>query len=247
MSKSKYFFLAALFFMMFSCKKDSEMSDTGKSGSMARFTIKGNYLYTVEDASLNTFEIIKNQPVKHLQKQYLGFGIETIFPAEDNLFIGARDGMYIFGLANPAYPIKKSFTPHFISYDPVVVQGDYAYVTLRSGQSGWGRNALLIFDVSNTVAPELKAEFDMTNPRGLGIDNDLLFVCDAGLKVFRITNGIALELINAFSFDMPVIDVIPDNNVLYLVAEDGLYQYSYDGDEINFISKLTIPYDSKDE
>jgi hypothetical protein len=247
MFKSKYFFLATFFFLMVSCSKDAEMSDTGKSGSMARFTIKGNYLYTVDEASLNTFEISRDQPVKLLQNQYLGFGIETIFPAEDNLFIGAQNGMYIFGLANPAYPIKKSFTPHFVSYDPVVVQGDFAYVTLRSGESGWGRNELLIFDVSNTVEPELKAEFNMTNPRGLGIDNDLLFVCDDVLKVFRVTNGTELELINAFPFSMTILDVIPDDNTLYIIAQDGLYQYSYDGDEISLISKLVIPYTPQDE
>lgn len=243
MFRSKFVLILVLILISISCQKDSEMSETGTGGSMARFAIKGDYLYTVDYEKLHTFQIESNIPVSHLQEQYLGFGIETIFPSGDNLFIGAQNGMHIYGISNPANPVKKSFTPHFVSYDPVVVEGDFAYVTLRSEQTGSGRNALLIFDVSKTSAPQLIMEYEMEGPRGLGIDQNILFICDDVLKVYSVTNGTELELID--SFDIPAIDVIPEGNTLFIVAEDGLYQYRYQDSEISFISKITMPYEEK--
>lgn len=230
---------------LWGCKKDAESAVTGKSGSMARFTIRDNYLYTVDGAQLHTFRIGRSVPVEYLQAQFLGFGIETIFPTENYLFMGAMNGMHIYGLTDPSFPNKISFTPHFISYDPVVVQGDYAYVTLRSGEGSWsGRNQLLIFDVSKPVNPQLVTEYDMVQPRGLGIDGQQLFICDDKLKVFEVNNHTQISL--QHSFNIPAIDVIPDNNHLYVVASDGLYQYSYNGDSMHFISKLTMPFGTQD-
>jgi len=225
---------------LFSCSKDDAMrGDTGTGGSMARFTILQDYLYTVDHESLHTFGISQPANIQHLHNQYLGFGIETIFPSEGYLFIGARDGMHIYGLNNPERPDKISFTPHFVSYDPVVVKDDFAYVTLRSGPN-MGENVLLVFDISKLNAPQLIAEYQMTGPRGLGIDNDRLFICDDVLKVFHVEeNGYDIELLQ--TFDIPAIDVIPSGGRLYVVAEDGLYQYDYDGESMSFLSKLTIP------
>lgn len=241
MKRTIYFLIAAAFIIMTSCMKDSNDSgETGTGGSMARFTIKGNYLYTVDAETLHTFDISNPANVVHLQEQYLGFGIETIFPTENHLFIGARNGMYIYDVSDPAKPIKKSYTPHFVSYDPVVVQGNYAYVTLRSGSESWNRgNLLQIYDVSQPNSPVLLTEYEMTGPRGLGIDEDKLFVCDDVLKVYKITNGHQLELITYFNIE--ALDVIPEENHLYVVARDGFYQYSYSGDSIEFLSKVTLP------
>ncbi len=224
---------------LFSCAEDTGGGDTGTGGSMARFTIKGDYLYTVDFYSLNTFDISNPASITHIKRQNVGFGIETIFPTEDYLFLGAQNGMHIYGLTNPAAPDKISFTPHFVSYDPVVVQGDFAYVTLRSmAGAGIGNNSLLIFDISHPSAPVLKAEYAMTWPRGLGIDGDLLFVCDDKLKVFSVANGFEIQQLQAF--DIHAIDVIPRDNILFVVAEDGFYQYLYTGEGMEFLSKLTL-------
>jgi hypothetical protein len=245
MKKTTYTMLAAAFILMFACSKDASNSgDTGTGGSMARFTIKGDFLYTVDHESLHTFNISTPTSVSRLKKQYLGFGIETIFPTENHLFIGARNGMHIYDLSDPAMPKEKSFTPHFVSYDPVVVQGDFAYVTLRSGENTWSnRNLLQIYDISQVSAPVLLFEYEMAGPRGLGIDGDKLFICDDVLKVFKVTDGKNLQLIK--SFDIQAIDVIPENERLYVVAEDGFYQYSYTDDAIEFLSKITLPEKQK--
>jgi len=240
MRKSIYAIMLAALAIMFACMKDFDNAgDTGTGGSMARFTIKGNYLYTVDHEELHTFDISQPSHVKHLHKQYLGFGIETIFPTEDHLFMGARNGMHIYELSDPTKPAKMSFTPHFISYDPVVVQGNYAYVTLRTGGRFAGENQLLIFDISKLNAPVLVTQYDMVNPRGLGIDNDKLFICDDVLKIYKVTDGTEISLLT--TFDIPAIDVIPANERLYVIAEDGFYQYNYSGNTIELISKIEIP------
>ena len=75
-----------------------ESSGTGIGGSMARFTIKGDYLYTVDSYDLKTFDIKDKVNPMITSEVNLGWGIETIFPYGENLFIGAQSGMHIYGL-----------------------------------------------------------------------------------------------------------------------------------------------------
>ncbi len=227
--------------VLWSCTKDISDSDpTGVGGSMARFTIKDSYLYAVDFDNIHVFDITNPSSLTKIAHQRVGFGIETIFPAGNHLFLGAQNGMYIYSLQNPQKPKKISFTPHFVSYDPIVVQDDYAYVTLRQGDGfgGWG-NLLQIYDISKLERPVLLQEYPMWGPRGLGIDGDKLFICDDILKVFHMKTPTELELME--SFEINAIDVIPDGETLYVVAEDGFYQYSYASASVNLISKITIP------
>src|SRR5690606_2577958 len=102
--------------------------------------------------------------------QYVMWDIETIFPYEDKLFIGARSGMHIYDLATPENPQKISTYSHINSCDPVVVSGDYAYVTLRSGTTCEGfSNQLEVLDISNLASPSLVKVYPMHNPHGLGV------------------------------------------------------------------------------
>jgi hypothetical protein len=82
----------------------------------------------------------------------------------------------------------------------------------------------------------------MTNPHGLGIDGDLLFICDgnAGMKVFNASNPLTVgdNLIQQFS-SIQATDVIPHNEVAILIGEDGLFQYSYSNpSQLTLLSKI---------
>jgi len=84
----------------------------------------------------------------------------------------------------------------------------------------------------------------MTEPHGLGIDNSTLFICDgdAGLKIYSTTDihHITDNKIAEFP-DIQAFDVIPVNDVLMLIGEDGLYQYDYsDLENIQLLSSITI-------
>ena len=146
--------------------------------------------------------------------------------------MGTQTGMLIYDISNPSAPRYVSMYEHVQACDPVVVQGNYAYVTIRSGTSC--RNTLNIdqlevINVSNPAQPFQANQYQLKNPYGLGIDDDLLFVCDgnAGLKVFDITfTPDRIQLLHEFK-DIKAKDVIPFNGLLLLIAEEGFYQYKY--------------------
>ncbi len=220
-----------------SCHKSEGGSDTGIGGSTARFTVKGNYLYTIGEDSLTVFDVTNASQPKYLNKQYVGSDMETIFPYNNSLLMGSRSGMYIYNLAEPTRPSFLSKYLHIVSCDPVVADGNYAYVTLRSSNNGWcrrGTNMMEVIDISNLTNPRRIATYDMYEPKGLGIDNNRLFVCDKGLKVYNATNPANILLEEHFQISAN--DVIVYNNLLMVVGEDGLYQYDYSGRNLSKLS-----------
>lgn len=222
------------------------VTDKGIGGSMATFTIYTNYLYTLENNSdLITINISDlANPLVHA-KQNIGWGVETLFPYQDKLFIGANDGMYIYDLNKPSEPSILTKYEHMRSCDPVVVQGDYAYVTLRGGNTCQGfSNQLEVINISDLSNPQLERTYPMFNPHGLGIDQDALFICDgsAGLKIYDASdiNKIGDNLKVQYG-NIHALDVIPFNDVLMMIGEDGLYQYDYtDLENITLLSEIRI-------
>lgn len=220
-------------------------SQTGIGGSMARFTINGDFLYGLDGVNLDIVDV--SQQTKPVAKNEipLAWDVETLFPYNDKLFVGSQTGMYIFDLIKPTQPALISLYSHVRSCDPVVVEGDYAYVTLRSGSTCQGFiNQLEVIDITNLKSPTVVKIYPMTNPFGLGIDRGTLFICDGndGLKVYNATDVNAISQnqlahyknINAF-------DVIPFQNVAMMIGKDGLYQYDYsDIKNIKLISQLPI-------
>lgn len=220
-------------------------NSTGIGGSMARFTISADHLYLLDAGSMYAVDIgIEQQPEKK-SGQHVAWDIETIFPYEDKLLIGARSGMHIYGLSAPENPEWISTYAHIRSCDPVVADGDYAYVTLRSGTECEGfSNQLEVLDISTISSPSLLKVYPMHNPHGLGVDGDALFICDGneGLKIYNaedkkdIDNNLIRHYKNIHAFD-----VIPFNGVLMLIGEDGIFQYDYsDLSNITLLSHLQL-------
>lgn len=220
-------------------------NSTGVGGSMARFTINADHLYMLDGGNIHAADITNpSEPFKE-STNYISWDIETIFPFEDKLFVGSRSGMHIFSLEDPANPLKMTTYEHVSSCDPVVVDGETAYVTLRSGTECEGfTNQLEVINVSDWVAPSLIKIYPMHNPHGLGIDQSLLFICDgeAGLKIYNAEDleNIDQHLVKHYE-DIHAYDVIPFNNVLMLIGEDGIFQYDYsDPVDIRLLSHLQI-------
>ena len=215
-----------------SCTDGSESivpGGTGQGGSMARFATTGNYLYTVDSRMLHVYNIEDAaQPVK-IKDVELGVNIETIFPYQDKLFIGSMNGMYIYDITDPTAPVHLSTYRHVTSCDPVVVQGNLAYVTLRSGNTcQWGSNQLDVIDISDPVNPRMINTFQMQNPFGLGIDGNTLFICEGeiGLKVLDVSDPMNIQYIDSLK-NIHAFDVIPSNNNLILTGKTGILQYDY--------------------
>ena len=247
MRKFIYTLLLASLVITSSCDSDSNATmapgTAGTGGSMARFAISGNYLYTVTNSNLKVYDISEPANPKPGSDIKVGVRIETIFPYGENLFIGSQTGMHIYGIQNPEKPVSISTYTHVQSCDPVVVQGNYAYVTLRDGNTcRTGQNLLDVINISNIETPQLIRSYPMQNPHGLGIDGNILFVCEGkyGLRVFDAAlpdNLIETQFIpGVHSFD-----VIPRNQLLIVIGQDGLYQYSYtDPKQLSLLSKIPI-------
>lgn len=217
----------------------------GVVGSMSRFAIYQDNLYTVMNNMLGIFDLSGETPVKTGEDIYVGFSVETIFSYKNCMFMGTPTGMIIYSLEDPLKPERQSMITHVFGCDPVVVENDIAYVTVRSGTfCGQDANELIVVDVSDVKKPQHIVTYNMKNPKGLGIDNGTLFVCDDGLRVFNAENPSAImykDNILAHFKDIDGFDVIPFNNVLMMIAEDGIYQYDYtDVKSIRRLSRLPI-------
>ena len=247
---------AVVVLLIASCSKDGGSSSgdsggaDGKGGSMARFAISGDVLYTVSSDSLKVINIEDAANPKYSDQRNLkvGFDIETVFPMDTLLFIGSRSGMYVYDISESRFPVKLSEVRHLRSCDPVVAQGDYAYVTLNTNVTSCGQtinNVLDIYDISKPLNPILKKTVQLNGPTGLGVDGARLFVCDRGLKVFNISDPLNIrqtdDLADIDNVNIrAAYDVIPVNGLLILVASEGLFQFDYTGDRLRFVSKIEI-------
>ena len=252
-TKFNIFILLTTIAILFSCAKSEMASDnsgteSGKASSYARFAIVGDYLYTVTNSDMKLFNVEDETNPIFSNDIEMGWGIETIFPKDDFLFIGTQDGMIIYSIENASSPQYVSTYQHITSCDPVVVEGIYAWVTLHTNDDindfGFNQcgnnnvNELHLVDISNVYYPKEVQTYQMTKPLGLGVDSSLLFLCDAGLKVYNIENAPNIELIQQFTISAN--DVIPLGELLLVAGDDGLYQYSYAEGELEFVSKIEV-------
>ncbi|MBM1104638.1 hypothetical protein JQC67_00675 [Aurantibacter crassamenti] len=215
---------------------------TGQGGSLARFKIVNDFLYAVDSHYINIFEISDLANPLDLEDIYAGFDIETIFNRGQHLFLGSMRGMYIYDISSPAKPEFVSEFEHGTACDPVVVDGDYAYVTLRGGNNcGATESGLFIIDITNISNPTLTTSYAMDSPYGLGIKDEKLFICDgdSGLKVYDKTDVENLVSLNHFE-NINTFDVIPLAESLLMIGDQILYQYTYLDNNIELISTLDL-------
>ncbi len=220
-------------------------SGIGVGGSMARFGIKDNTLYAVDVTQLHILNINTPSDPESINDIYVGWDIETMFILNDNLFFGTRNGMQIYDISSPISPSFVSSFWHMTSCDPVIVKDTIAYITLRGGNMcGNDLNVLEIVSIADLKNPNSLKVYPMSGPYGLGIDENVLFICDgdAGLKIYDASDPLAIDdNILAHFPEIQAFDVIPINGVLILIGEDGIYQYDYqDIENIKFISKIEI-------
>jgi len=217
----------------------------GIAGSTARFAIYNNNMYLLNKTTLNVYDISNPKIPEFDTKIDINATAETLFAYEGNLFTGTQTGMKIYSLTNPASPVFVSEFNHIQSCDPVVVKDDYAYVTLRTGNNcGGSVNRLDIVDLKTITSPQLVKSYSMTNPHGLGINNEnTLFVCDGedGLKVYDASDPLRIDENMLYHFpSINAFDIIPLENIVITIAQDGLYQYKFENGEMTFLSHISI-------
>jgi hypothetical protein len=221
----------------------ASVSPYGVGGSMARFSVVNDRLYTVGLSELNVFNISTTSDPSFVKRSHVGMNIETIFPFRDQLFIGSSNGMFIFNISSPDNPSRTGQFSHVRSCDPVIADDQFAYVTLRSGNDCAGfTNQMEVLKLNDLTNPSLEKVYPLSNPHGLSKDGNILFLCDGrdGLKVYDATDARNLQLTKHIT-GLDTYDVIAWNGVALVVAKDGLYQYSYtDRNNIRLLSRMGI-------
>lgn len=219
----------------------------GKGGSETRFALQDNFLYIARGNALTPVDLTTpSQPILKDAVGYDGYPtFETVYAYQGFLYVGTSDGVLILNSS-----ISPS-TPHFVSFasrtirgcDPVVVQNNFMFSTVRTGTvcNQFGQSALFIHDVSDKTYPKMAYNKTIDNPKGLGIDGNLLFVCqgDKGMAIY--TWDETTQALNYLyqKIDLYAFDVITGNNILIVAAENGLYLYDYsDPNNIKRLSKV---------
>lgn len=216
------------------------------SGSMARFTAVDNYLYTIDGAEVKVFNVEQAQPVLK-NEVTMQWGIETLFPMAGSLFIGSNNGLIIYDISNPEVPTYLSTFAHATACDPVIVSGNTAYVTLRDGTECLGFvNQLDVVNVSNLSNPSLIRSYPMSNPHGLSVVDETLYLCEGafGLKIFDVSDprevgSNLLDHVTGFeAFD---VIVLPPGDHVMVVGKNGLYQFdATDRRDLKQLSVISI-------
>lgn len=250
LNRIKIAFIASTLLVVFSACEDSDSGSlasegVSQGGSLARFAIANEHLYVVNDVALVPFDISNLDEINPLDPVNLGWDIETIFPYQQNLFIGSQSAVHIVSIEEPSSPEHLSSYFHSTGCDPVVVQGNYAYVTLKDGFScnnPENLNVLDVVDVSDLSNPERIGRFNMTNPAGLGIGcNQKLYVCEGqfGLVQFDISNPTS-PVREATYEDIVANDIIIRDHLMIVTGDDGIYQYDCSSGKPVALSKVDI-------
>ncbi len=223
--------LLAIAGLFYACTKESASTSTGpvsgKGGSMARFTIAGDYLYAVSNHYLYAYSLKNAAKPENVYTSPLDYDIETIYPYGKYLFLGTKTGLYIYSIDTASSPRLIGEARHARSCDPVVVNDTVAFVTLKSNAGcGPATSGLYIHDIKNIMQPVLKTTIELPDPAGLGLQDSILYVCcgKAGLKVFNVKKPYIPNLITTKT-DGNFMDVIPYNQVLICSAQDGIVLY----------------------
>lgn len=216
------------------------VKSAGTAGSMAGMVLMNDYLYAIKEShSVGIVDIHNAAAPQVVNEFFAGFDLQTIFPFQGKLFLGSAIGMFMYDVTNPQQPTSLGEFTHGRACDPVITDGQHAYVTLHAGDGcGGDANELHVVDVANLPQSQLVKTYQLTKPTGLGKDGNRLFVCDeTEVKVYNASNPADLRIINRIKSNQPY-DVITGDNRAIVVCSDGLYQYDYSN--INNIRRLSF-------
>ncbi|HEX9649010.1 MAG TPA: hypothetical protein VGA21_00500 [Cyclobacteriaceae bacterium] len=220
---------------------------TGKTGSITRFAVKGDYLYSLDMNQILVFEIFDNGETEQVNAVPADYGLETIIIYDETIYVGSTSALYILDISVPATPVILSKLDReeilIGGCDPVVVKDNYAYSTVKIIENRCGRlsavSQLIVYDVSDKKNPFEVNTFPMDQPNGLGYKDNHLFVCDQGvdkIQIFDITVPTNPAYIGFVNLVDPI-DLIPNGETMIVsTANDFVI---YDITDVNNITRLS--------
>lgn len=243
--------------MFVSCQTDLGIStsvptDSTTQGSYANMLVIDNHMYVINKENLQTFSLEDPKAPKMLDEQFLGFNIESLLHHKGSLFIGSPQAMYIYEIQDDGIPQGQSVTSYsdfgadFCQRDPIAVTDKYAFASLSSIEIGQcrevDRNEIRVFDIEDIYNPVQVNSVPMDSPRGIALDKDVLFICEAdkGLKVMDVSDPTSFKLL--YHFDgFKTFDVIANDGLLVVVGPTKIYEYDYsDINDMKYLSEINF-------
>lgn len=83
----------------------------------------------------------------------------------------------------------------------------------------------------------------MSNPRGLAVRNDTVWLCDGGLRILDVSDK-SLQNVKELHYfnDLIAYDIILDRNRALVIGESGFVQYKLENDAIRKLSEIKVEY-----
>ncbi len=219
------------------------------SGTANRVTYTNEHIYIIGNNSMYIVADDSNGLKKVERNPYIGEGVETIFPFEDNLYIGSRSAVNIYNISDPKQPVEAYEFDHATACDPVLPADGVAYVTLRTADFSscpGNTNSLLVLDTRNIQDVKQKNEIEMSSPFGMTIKGNDLYVGegDNGLKIFDISDKYNPQLRSSLN-NIKAYDVIPHptiSNLILTTGPNGVSQYMINDNNESLTLQSSISY-----
>lgn len=207
---------------------------TSQSGSLALYAFHDNYMYKISGHSLSIYNVSDAKSPIFIKEMEIEPGIETIM-VDQYLFFGSRTGLIVYSIDNPEAPSHITTYSHVTSCDPVIIDGNYAYVTLSAQTMCRGVNELHVIDISDIYNLKLVGQMWMDKPQGLASNGKYLYICEGeyGLTILDKSTPSDVKLVKNM-IDIHVVDAIFKDNTLTLRGPDGIYKFDCT-DPINLV------------
>ncbi|NUO47668.1 MAG: hypothetical protein HOV80_02300 [Polyangiaceae bacterium] len=221
-----------------------ELPYLATTGPRDRIVERDGILYALNRRSFFVYELPKDPgaPAKRIAELHPPVPVEKLSQHGLLLLISTREQTLIFDVADPTRP-KQLGVISFGSCDAVAIEKDIAYVATAAAAQCPGPRVLAVFDMKNPTRPELLADLYLTDPRGLAIDGQKLFVSDAreGVVVFDVSDPRAPKLVDKVPAAAAG-ELIARAGILFISADDGIHQYRYGADgHLELGSRGSIP------
>jgi hypothetical protein len=212
-----------------------------ESTANSSFSTLDNYLYASINNYLYIVDLSPDLPQTPAEKLPVG-PVEKLLLHHNKLLLSSAESTAIYSLDLPQTPTLSAQIPHVYGCNPIVLHNNRAYITIRSGNAcGQNTSELLIIDLTNPKTPQKTISYALKDPQGLNVRDDLLFLCDDGLKIYLIEKPETLLSRQIAHFaEIQAQNVIPLSDTLLLVADGGLYQYSYSDAGLQLLSSIPI-------
>ena len=207
-------------------------NSSAQSGTVNRITKNGDYVYVISNNNMMILNDTDGNFTIANKMHNIKDDMETIFPYDNNLFVGSRSSMTIYSLDSEIQPTRLYDFEHATSCDPVLPHNKVAYITLRTAdfsECPGNINALVVLDINNLSNPKEVDEIAMNSPYGMTVIGDRLYVGEGlnGLKVFDVSLNDNPILQMHFT-DIEAYDIIADptnSNIVFIAGPDGLMQF----------------------